>query len=357
VTPVRAGLVRTLAGTLAGTLAIVGCGGSSSPGADPLPATTAAPADPSTTGAPVPPTNSPPPASTTPASTTPASTTTASTTTASTTSAPAPVDEWGQPQPPASAAELAGRLTAVEAALRAAPPPGRDRVEVLGHEQQVLVRTYGRNPEWSTELTGLLDPSVLARLDALAAAGAAGAETLPDPLTSVPAWRIRSPLDPGALTQLYRNAEADTGTPWEVLAAVNLVETRMGRIVGLSSVGAQGPMQFIPSTWDVYGEGGDPFGDADAIAAAGRFLAAKGAPGDLEAAVFAYNPSDAYVASVLGYAAALEADPWLYLGLWGWQVYLLTEPGVQWLPDGFESPEPTPLSDVADELPPPVPTP
>ena len=372
--PVRAALVRTSA-ALAAIAVLLGCSddaGAPPPGAQ-SPSTTPASAPPASTGPvattgptvpPLPSTAAGPTVTAAPGTTAaPGPAATGDPTTPAepaTTARPSPtplVDEWGRPVPPTSPGELVDRLVAVEARLRTGPLPGRDDLERLGHEHQVLVRTFTRHAEWSDEVAGRLDAAALARLTALAAAGTAAADTLPEPLTTVPAWRIRPPLDPAVLTQLYRAAEAATGTPWEVLAAVNLVETRMGRIVGLSSAGAQGPMQFIPATWERYGEGGDPFDDAHAIAAAARLLAASGAPDDLPAAVHAYNPSAAYVDSVLGYAGAVAADPWLYGALWGWQVYLTTEPGLQWLPAGFAAPDPTPLAEVAGRLPPPVPPP
>ena len=75
----------------------------------------------------------------------------------------------------------------------------------------------------------------------------------------------------------------------------------MGRIRGDSSAGAQGPMQFIPSTWAAYGEG-DVNSYRDSILAAGRYLRAAGAPGNMPKAVFAYNHDTRYVAAVTGYA-------------------------------------------------------
>jgi hypothetical protein len=60
---------------------------------------------------------------------------------------------------------------------------------------------------------------------------------------------------------------------WFYLAAINFVETDFGRVAGPSSAGAQGPMQFLPATWAIYGHG-DIHRASDAIVAAARFLAA-----------------------------------------------------------------------------------
>jgi membrane-bound lytic murein transglycosylase B len=98
------------------------------------------------------------------------------------------------------------------------------------------------------------------------------------------------------VTQLrtyYAEAQRRFGVPWFVLAAVHLVESRMGRIVGHSSADAQGPMQFLPSTWAHYGLGGDVWNNRDAILGAANYLAANGAAdgtdAGLDKALYRYN--------------------------------------------------------------------
>ena len=109
----------------------------------------------------------------------------------------------------------------------------------------------------------------------------------------------------------------------------------MGRIHGNSSAGAQGPMQFIPSTWAAYGQAGNVNDDHDAILAAGRFLAAHGGSADMDRALFAYNPSTSYVSAVDGYARLMRADPRAYDGYYWWQVYYTTTSGTVRLPEGW----------------------
>jgi soluble lytic murein transglycosylase-like protein len=95
-----------------------------------------------------------------------------------------------------------------------------------------------------------------------------------------------------------------------ILAAINKIETGFGQNQGPSSAGALGWMQFMPSTWAVYGVDADgdgtrePSDPDDAIHAAARYLSASGAPGDWYRAVFAYNHADWYVQEVLAQADA-----------------------------------------------------
>jgi soluble lytic murein transglycosylase-like protein len=153
-------------------------------------------------------------------------------------------------------------------------------------------------------------------------------------VTQFPAWRIVSPQSIDSLMTYYRDAESEFGVPWYYLAAINLVETRMGRIRGDSYAGAQGPMQFMPATWDAYGEGdiNDPH---DAIRAAGRYLRATGAPGNMDRAIWMYNHDHEYVDAVFKYAEVMRNDPSAFRGYYGWQVYYVKADGLFLLPVGW----------------------
>lgn len=198
-------------------------------------------------------------------------------------------------------------------------------------------------------------------------AGALGATGVPPGAWAPPPAPVRAaagPVDatgiPARVLQAYRGAEAALGTstpgcrlPWTLVAAIGrvesdhaaagavaadgrtltpirgprldgtgghpfLVDTDGGRLDGDPGVDlAAGPMQFLPSSWEIYGADGDGDGAAvvddvdDAAVGSGRHLCAGDPdlsdPGQRAAAVFAYNRSDAYVAQVLAIEAAYAA--------------------------------------------------
>jgi murein DD-endopeptidase MepM/ murein hydrolase activator NlpD len=111
------------------------------------------------------------------------------------------------------------------------------------------------------------------------------------------------------LQSLWVRAGAAYGIPWQVLAAINKVETNFGRNMGPSSAGAVGWMQFMPDTWlrwgmDASGDGiADPWNADDAVHAAARYLAAAGGRTDISRGIFAYNHAQWYVDDVLQLAA------------------------------------------------------
>jgi membrane-bound lytic murein transglycosylase B len=102
------------------------------------------------------------------------------------------------------------------------------------------------------------------------------------------------------------------------LAAIHHVETKFGRVKSKSVAGAKGPMQFIPSTWRIYGRGGNIQDPHDAILAASRLLRANGAPRSYGRALYAYNPSKLYVAAVSRFARVLQRDPYALYFLYCW---------------------------------------
>jgi soluble lytic murein transglycosylase-like protein len=135
------------------------------------------------------------------------------------------------------------------------------------------------------------------------------------------------PLAPRTLLRIFRRAARRYGVNWHILAAINFVETRFGRIVGPSSAGALGPMQFLPSTWERYGNGGDIRDPRDAVPAAARLLREAGSAGNMRGALLAYNNSDAYADAVLTYANDMREDPRTYYVYWCWEVFVITTKG------------------------------
>jgi membrane-bound lytic murein transglycosylase B len=121
------------------------------------------------------------------------------------------------------------------------------------------------------------------------------------------------------LVSFYDQAERRFGIGANYLAAIHLVETKFGRVVSNSVAGAQGPMQFIPSTWQIYGHGGNIRDPHDAILAAARLLRANGAPRRYGPALRAYNPSGLYVDAVTRYARQIAADPYSLYYLYAWE--------------------------------------
>ena len=96
-------------------------------------------------------------------------------------------------------------------------------------------------------------------------------------------------------------------------------------------------MQFLPSTFAGYGDGGDIYSPRDSIMAAGRYLAANGFADNRDQAIYRYNHAAQYVRAVNDYAAVLAADPAAFTGYYRWEVYLKTTAGDLLLPIGYAS--------------------
>src|SRR5215212_2137929 len=142
-------------------------------------------------------------------------------------------------------------------------------------------------------------------------------DVLPGPSTAtgVPNFIIRKFRVPPFLLSIYQAAGIEYGVRWEILAAINEIETDYGRNLNVSSAGALGWMQFMPSTWKMYGVDAnkdgrkDPYNPVDAIFAAARYLKAAGYEQDVRRAIFAYNHADWYVDSVLLRARLIAGVP------------------------------------------------
>jgi transglycosylase-like protein with SLT domain/peptidase M23-like protein len=131
----------------------------------------------------------------------------------------------------------------------------------------------------------------------------------------VPNFVIDSFEIPPFLLPIYQACGTEYGIPWEVLASINKIETGFGTNLNVSSAGAVGWMQFLPSSWEAYGLDAngdgrkDPYNPVDAICAAASYLETAGGAEDLYGAIFAYNHADWYVQEVLLYARAYGKLP------------------------------------------------
>jgi hypothetical protein len=136
----------------------------------------------------------------------------------------------------------------------------------------------------------------------------------------LPVARVSSGGLPSTYLQLFKESAAQfcPGLSWTVLAAIGQIESADGTNNGPSKAGALGPMQFLPSTWaiwgiDAFGQTGQPnvMNPYDAVPSAARLLCADGATAGqagLRNAIFDYNHADWYVREVLALAAEYAAD-------------------------------------------------
>jgi membrane-bound lytic murein transglycosylase B len=251
--------------------------------------------------------------------------------------------EGAQPQLASDPAQMANDLVADERALRDPSTP-EPALVAAARREQAAYHAIGRHPGWDgitrpqipQELLDVYDRNVDARRQLSA---------MTYPKDTLPPWRIEPPTPPGELMSYYRAAESESGVGWNYLAAINLIETRFGSINGLSTAGAQGPMQFLPSTFATYGQGGDVNSPRDSIMAAGRYLAANGFANDRDRAIYGYNHAHQYVEAVDQYAALMAADPAAFAGYYRWDVYYNTTAGEVLLPIGYVATSPIPVGD------------
>lgn len=249
------------------------------------------------------------------------------------------------PSPPPRPVRLADEINAAQSALdrTSSTPAALSRAAWF---EQLATSTLAGEAR-ANRLTTLdhLSPGAGAAMRANLAADAA-LSGLSTPPTRLPRWRVIQPPQPDTLLGYYRAAERRFRVPWEVLAAIELVETRFGRILGSSAAGAHGPMQFMPATWARFGSGSID-DQRDAIFAAARYLAANDARRDIAAALYRYNNSRDYVRAVEDYAALMRSHPRSYYGYYYWRVVYDLRRGAVVLPVGYPRARPVPVSAAA----------
>ncbi len=255
------------------------------------------------------------------------------------------------PSPPAGAqprlasdpSQLADDLVADEQALRDPSTPA-DALDAAAQREQAAYRAIGRHPEWDAIIAPRIPPRLLDVYDRNVDARRQ-LQAMTPTRDTLPPWHIEPPAPADELLSYYHQAESESGVGWNYLAAINLIETRFGSIVGASTAGAQGPMQFLPATFAGYGQGGDVNSPHDSILAAGRYLAANGFANDRDHAIYRYNHASQYVRAVNQYAALLAADPATFVGFYRWNVYCSTTAGDVLLPVGYAATAPIPVGD------------
>jgi len=275
---------------------------------------------------------------------------TTTTTTTTTTTEPNTTTIPAAPTGPRARVEVAGdadgfaaRLSATHATMIdvSAPTDARERA---GVEYQLVLRALSDRIDLDETVLASLDPSARPTVERIVRARqflqARTASRPPQPLPDeLPAWTIVEPGPVDTLLAHYAEAQGLTGIPWYWLAAIHLQETRMGRIEGVSSADAVGPMQFLPTTWAECCVG-DPTVTRDAIIGAATYLMQSGGPDDMAAAVFQYNPNDGYVAVVTAYAESFRDEPELYTGHHAFQVFFGASVGTVRLPIGYSETAP-----------------
>jgi murein DD-endopeptidase MepM/ murein hydrolase activator NlpD len=250
-----------------------------------------------------------------------------------TTTTPAPAGEGTvsvpAPETPATSTGSGETARAETTTVEEPAPPQVQAQHAQGASPGATHATSGGHRKAPTAPTG--EPA--GKSEAGAASGAHG-KRAPSPSTLTPSlpFSLRSTIGglptffiesfqvPPFLLPIFQAAGTAYGIPWQVLAAINEVETDYGRDLSVSSAGAEGWMQFLPSEWAQYGVDAngdgwrDPYNPADAIFAAARYLRAAGGDTNIKAAVFSYNHSQAYVESVLLRAQLLGGTPSELLG-------------------------------------------
>lgn len=204
-------------------------------------------------------------------------------------------------------------------------PPRRVVLQTL--YQQRMYRLMARNPRLTRRTQERLGGRMRALVRANVFAGTRLGALIKRPLPPDATLKVGRTKPAGELLRYYKKAQRRFGVHWQVLAAINLIESRFGRVKSTSYAGAQGPMQFMPGTWDAYGMGGNVRDAHDAIMGAANYLRASGAPKRYRAAVWNYNHSYDYVDAVMTYARRMMKNPREFYAYYNWQVYIRTTAG------------------------------
>lgn len=212
--------------------------------------------------------------------------------------------------PPAAVA----RLHADEHILRSATGA---RFVAVARDRQLVIRALARDGK-EAEAVAKLAPSERDDLDARRDLLELSAESPPQ----VGGVGVGPARRASTLRTFYREAEERFGIRWQLLAAINFVESDFGRARTTARADAQGPMQFEPATWRAYGMGGDVYDAHDAILAAANLLAANGGRANERTALAHYNRSPLYRDAVLHLAHRIAVVPTAFREYYAWRLYL-----------------------------------
>src|SRR5256885_9439139 len=152
------------------------------------------------------------------------------------------------------AAYVATELGGVEQGIRLTDTPAQEYLS-LGRRQQSAYHLLAAHPDWVPAVLAAL-PAAIRSVVQTNISAAQQIDDLNGASSALPHWRIVAAPAPGVLLGYYREAQQAYGIAWQYFAAINLIETNMGRIQGLSSAGGPGPVQFIPGAWARHGPRG-----------------------------------------------------------------------------------------------------
>jgi membrane-bound lytic murein transglycosylase B len=205
-------------------------------------------------------------------------------------------------------------LRADEVALRTATGA---RFVAIARDRQIVIRTLARDAQDAAAVAKLApgerdDIAVRRALDTLSA------ESPPQ----VGGVSVGPARHAGTLLSFYEQAQRRFGIRWQLLAAINFVESDFGRARTTARADAQGPMQFEPATWRRYGMRGNVYSEHDAVLAAANLLAANGGRTDERAALRHYNLSPLYWDAVLHLAHRMAVVPTAFREYYAWKLYL-----------------------------------
>ncbi len=253
---------------------------------------------------------------------------TPTTTTPTTTSTPPPSTSTSTPTPTTSTSSTSSTPTTTTNSGN--QPPRRTTTTTQSQQPGSSSGSVGRSGTGSGSGTNKGQPATSGPPAPPAPRGAGGVPSASNPTFSfalpgpaaigVPNFFIENFQIPPFLLPIYQAAGIEYDVPWQVLAAINEIESDYGRNLSVSSAGAVGWMQFLPSTWKSWGVAAtgngiaDPYNPVDAIFTAARYLHSAGASKNLNQAIFAYNHADWYVQSVLLRAKLIGGLPSRFIG-------------------------------------------